>query len=519
MKKPLRKLFSLFMLVTLGFMTMPSLAGAGTSTPWVSTSVAVPGATSNGNLRSVDCAGATCTAVGYFNDGSYGQGLIVSNASGSWVSTSAPTPNGGSGGDFLNAVRCVGATCTAVGTYYDGTTDQGLVVTNSSGSWVSTAIPAPNGGSNPYLTAMSCVSSTCTAVGTYYDGTANQVLVVTNSSGSWVSTSVPTPNGGSNPYLTAVSCVSSTCTAVGNDYDGTTDEGLVVTNSSGSWVSTAIPAPNGGSNAYLNAVSCVSSTCTAVGAYYDGTTDEGLVVTNSSGLWVSTAIPAPNGGSNAYLTAVSCLGSICTAAGGDSTDNSINGGVIVTNSSGSWISTSIPAPSGATYFPEDMAPPGFQAVSCSQQTCVAASAYSTASALFGFVAQSTLPPDAPFGVKVHAGNTQATISWSTSDQAGTTYSATASPGGATCTTTTTSCTIHGLRNGTTYSVRVKATNAAGTSDPSTSVSITLLAPVALVATHLAATGFNLSFPLGLAAVLVGIGVLSVLALPRRRRRI
>ena len=419
MKKRLRKLFSLFILVTLGFMTLPSLAGAGTSTPWVSTSVAVPGATSNGNLRSVDCAGATCTAVGYFNDGSYGQGLIVSNASGSWVSTSAPTPNGGSGGDFLNAVRCVGATCTAVGTYYDGTTDQGLVVTNSSGSWVSTAIPAPNGGSN----------------------------------------------------------------------------------------------------AYLNAVSCVSSTCTAVGAYYDGTTDEGLVVTNSSGLWVSTAIPAPNGGSNAYLTAVSCLGSICTAAGGDSTDNSINGGVIVTNSSGSWISTSIPAPSGATYFPEDMAPPGFQAVSCSQQTCVAASAYSTASALFGFVAQSTLPPDAPFGVKAHAGNTQATISWSTSDQAGTTYSATASPGGATCTTTTTSCTIHGLRNGTTYSVRVKATNAAGTSDPSTSVSITLLAPVALVATHLAATGFNLSFPLGLAAVLVGIGVLSVLALPRRRRRI
>jgi hypothetical protein len=191
----------------------------------------------------------------------------------------------------------------------------------------------------------------------------------------------------------------------------------------------------------------------------------------------------------------------------------------VTNASGSWISTSIPAPSGATYFPQDMAPPGFQAVSCSQQTCVAAGAYSTASALFGFVAQSTLPPDAPFGVKAHAGNTQATISWSTSDQAGTTYSVTASPGGATCTTTTTSCTIHGLRNGTTYSVRVKATNAAGTSDPSTSVSITLLAPVALVATHLAATGFNLSFPLGLATVLVGIGVLSVLALPRRRRRI
>ena len=46
------------------------------------------------------------------------------------------------------------------------------------------------------------------------------------------------------------------------------------------------------------------------------------------------------------------------------------------------------------------------------------------------------------------------------------YTATATPGGATCTATVTSCTIGGLTNGTTYSVTVRATNAIGSSPES-----------------------------------------------------
>jgi hypothetical protein len=84
-------------------------------------------------------------------------------------------------------------------------------------------------------------------------------------------------------------------------------------------------------------------------------------------------------------------------------------------------------------------------------------------------------PGAPTGVVATAGNGQLAISWTAPAANGgisiTGYTATASPGGATCTTAgTTSCTITSLTNGTSYSVVVTATNAAGTGAGSTPVS-------------------------------------------------
>ena len=94
------------------------------------------------------------------------------------------------------------------------------------------------------------------------------------------------------------------------------------------------------------------------------------------------------------------------------------------------------------------------------------------------------PPDAPTGVTATAGNQSATISWTAPANTGsgaiTGYTVTASPGGATCTTTTaTSCTISGLTNGTGYTFSVVATNSAGdstASDPSSSVTPAPSAP-------------------------------------------
>lgn len=89
------------------------------------------------------------------------------------------------------------------------------------------------------------------------------------------------------------------------------------------------------------------------------------------------------------------------------------------------------------------------------------------------------PPDAPNSTMITAGDRSVTPIWySPSDNGSpiTSYTATAQPGGATCTTpgggTPNWCTITGLANGVTYSVSVTATNAVGTSPPGETVSAT-----------------------------------------------
>lgn len=90
-------------------------------------------------------------------------------------------------------------------------------------------------------------------------------------------------------------------------------------------------------------------------------------------------------------------------------------------------------------------------------------------------------PDAPTGVSATSGgNASTTVSWTAPSDGGspiTSYSAT-SNAGQTCTSTTTSCSVTGLTNGTPYTFTVTATNSIGTSDPSSgSSSITPVAPV------------------------------------------
>ena len=99
------------------------------------------------------------------------------------------------------------------------------------------------------------------------------------------------------------------------------------------------------------------------------------------------------------------------------------------------------------------------------------------SSVWSFTVHQPSAPGAPTGVTATALDSAAAIAWTApADNGGSAiimYTATASPGGKTCTTSgTLSCTITGLTNKTTYSITVKATNGFGTgtaSSPAVSV--------------------------------------------------
>lgn len=101
-------------------------------------------------------------------------------------------------------------------------------------------------------------------------------------------------------------------------------------------------------------------------------------------------------------------------------------------------------------------------------------------------------PSAPTKTRaVSAQDSMSSVSWTASSVTGgaaiTGYTVTSAPGAFTCTTTSTSCTVHGLANGTSYTFTVTANNAAGSSAPSvpTSSIVPSVAPGA--PTNLSAT--------------------------------
>ncbi len=309
----------------------------------------------NASLAQVSCASAgNCTAVGHYTDSSgHGGGLLLTETSGRWaagVEASLPADTGTTTYAQLYSVSCASAgNCSAVGNYIDNSGyGQGLLLTETSGTWaagVEASMPAnrlTNRAASVVLGPVSCASAgNCTAVGDYPGNGSEQGVLLTETSGRWtagVDAALPA-DAGTTTYvqLFSVSCASAgNCTAGGYYIDNSGHEqGLLLTETSGTWaagVEASLPA-NAGTNpdAQALSVSCASAgSCTAVGTYDDSSGHEqGLLLTETSGTWaagVEASLPA-NAGTNpaALIFWVSCSSAGSCSAVGTYYDSSSHG--------------------------------------------------------------------------------------------------------------------------------------------------------------------------------------------------
>ena len=190
------------------------------------------------SLNSVSCTSTTnCIAVGYQSNtvGPGPQTTLTEKWNGaSW--SVAPSPNPGNNVNVLNSVSCATSTnCVAVGYYYNGSTGPFLIQTLiekwNGISW--SVAPSPDQGSGDnFLFSVFCTSSTnCVAVGEYYIASGDsQTLIETWNGTGW--SIIPSPDPGtSSSALEGVYCISPTnCLAVGYYFNGPSSlQGLVET--------------------------------------------------------------------------------------------------------------------------------------------------------------------------------------------------------------------------------------------------------------------------------------------------
>lgn len=423
--------------------------------------VASPNTTSGEDwLTGVSCVNGTfCFAVGRS-----GYSTLVEAWNGSaWSIT--PSPNSpDQPSNSLSSVSCVSTTfCMAAGTaaccdysYYP------LFEKWNGSTWT---LADENVGFGA-LRAVSCATTTfCMAVGGAH-GVGADVLIETWDGTTWTET--PSPDPGSKTYvLEGVSCVTATnCFAVGSSSDfppSTSGRPLIERWDGLNWSVVSSPDLN---SRHLSAVSCVTAmSCVAVGGTlvesWDGTS------------WVVT--PSPNQSGYMELKGVSCDSPTSCAAVGVQQPSTGPSQTLTE----SWNGTSwsvVPSPNSGT------GNDSLGGVSCTHGEGCQAVGVTYDSGGETLVLSGSDVADAPTNVTAVAGNQSASVSWVQPAGNGSpisTYTVTASPGGATATVpvTQTTATVRNLANGSTYTFTVTATNGVGTSPPSApSAPVTPTAP-------------------------------------------
>jgi hypothetical protein len=280
------------------------------------------------NLQGISCAKVNyCEAVGYYvNSSGVAQTLIEKKTpSGLKIETS---PNAGTGNNYLYGVSCANiVTCTAVGSYYNGSVYQTLIEFWSGGTWSIQTSPNASTSSNNNLNGVSCIVGkkfglSCKAVGYVVNPTSgyNRTLFESYGTNGWTVQNSPNASAMANT-LYGVSCTSATsCQAVGNYLNPTNG---VFQTLIGSWSCATGWCVATGANPsttanYLNAVSCNSGTsCQAVGDTYNTSgVPRTLMETWNGTTWAPPKTAPNNGGRTNILNGVSCFSpGYCEAVG------------------------------------------------------------------------------------------------------------------------------------------------------------------------------------------------------------
>jgi hypothetical protein len=180
---------------------------ADSSGTWTAAKAPLPanaGSNPEDDLDAVSCASTgACVATGNYQDSSGNtQGLLLYESGSTWTASEASLPGDAQSNPTvkLPAAACAAsASCLVVGSYYSSTGTGALVVSESAGTWTASEITAlPSGGetSTGTLDAVSCpASASCLAGGVYQDAHGQEGLLLTESSGTWSARESPYPTG------------------------------------------------------------------------------------------------------------------------------------------------------------------------------------------------------------------------------------------------------------------------------------------------------------------------------------
>lgn len=264
---------------------------------WSQQTLNLPSGYTDGRLASVFCRGTLCQAVGFSQDGSnVTQPLVArSNDSGMTWTTQALTFPGQTVSSGLFGVTCQDSICFAVGYYQDFTQANGIIMqsTDNGQTWQTNY----QAGVGILLNSLSCNSRSCIAVG-INDVTHTAIYYTSNNLGqSWTANTIAGSSLLDYTQLLGIHCTETYCVGVGqtsNQASFNNNEPLTTQfTASGVASSSSVINSPPNNDCGLNAVYCSESSCVAAGScssspYLAVNQDNGLGQTWSQSL---VAIP------------------------------------------------------------------------------------------------------------------------------------------------------------------------------------------------------------------------------------